>query len=156
MEQTAKTRERARESALDGPEVRPGVPKAEPDGSRAEGEGEPIHQAGAEHHLRRAELEVPTPVFGTAQPPHGLSGLLRRRAYDVPERHARHWMLLILADRVDVLEDRLGSALAGPLEAIGWTRGSRWARENPLGALGALAGAVWAARCTLGRRRGRG
>ena len=46
----------------------------------------------------------PTPVFGTAQPPRGLCGALRRRAYAIPEHHARHWALLLLADRVDVVE----------------------------------------------------
>ena len=48
-----------------------------------------------------------TPVFGTAQPPRGLSGRLRRAAYGIPDHFARHWMLLILADRVDVLESRV-------------------------------------------------
>jgi hypothetical protein len=48
-----------------------------------------------------------TPVFGTAQPPHGLSGRLRAAAYRIPDHFARHWMLLILADRVDLMEHRL-------------------------------------------------
>lgn len=47
------------------------------------------------------------PVFGTAQPPRGLSGLIRKRAYAIPEHHAAHWMLLLLGDRVDVWEGRL-------------------------------------------------
>ena len=48
-----------------------------------------------------------TPVFGTAQPPHGLSGLIRRAGYRVPEHKAGRWMLLLLGDRVDVWESRL-------------------------------------------------
>jgi len=51
--------------------------------------------------------EVRTPVFGTAQPPRGLSGRLRAAAYAIPDHYARHWLLLILADRADVLESRL-------------------------------------------------
>jgi len=48
-----------------------------------------------------------TPVFGTAQPLHGLSGLLRRIAYSTHETRARHWMMLLFADRVNVLEHRI-------------------------------------------------
>lgn len=48
-----------------------------------------------------------TPVFSTAVPPRGLSGLMRRRAYGIPEHKARRWMLLLLADRVDVWEGRM-------------------------------------------------
>ncbi len=52
-------------------------------------------------HALRAEV---TPVFGTDAPPRGLSGVLRRWAYAIPEHKARHTMALMLADRVDVLE----------------------------------------------------
>jgi hypothetical protein len=45
-----------------------------------------------------------TPVYGTAVPPRHLSGLIRRVAYRVPEYRPRRWMLLMLADRIDVLE----------------------------------------------------
>jgi transcriptional regulator GlxA family with amidase domain len=48
-----------------------------------------------------------TPVFGTGQPLHGLSGALRRAAYSIRENKARHWMLLLLADRVEVWERRI-------------------------------------------------
>jgi hypothetical protein len=56
--------------------------------------------------FKRRGLDELTPVFGTAQPPHGLSGVLRRIAYHVPEHRARHWALLLMADRIDVLESR--------------------------------------------------
>lgn len=48
-----------------------------------------------------------TPVYSTANPPRGLSGLMRRAAYRVPDYKPRRWMLLILADRVDVFEHNL-------------------------------------------------
>ena len=42
------------------------------------------------------------PVFGTAQPLHGVSGAVRRYAYRrFSEGRAAHWLLLIAADRVD-------------------------------------------------------
>jgi hypothetical protein len=57
---------------------------------------------------RRVELARLTPVFGTAQLPHGLSGLLRRQAYRIPEHKPPHFLLLLIADRVDVLGSALG------------------------------------------------
>ncbi|MDF2694628.1 MAG: hypothetical protein K0S65_3011 [Labilithrix sp.] len=45
-----------------------------------------------------------TPVYGTAIPPRGLSGVIRRLAYRIPDYKARRWVLLIVADRVDVIE----------------------------------------------------
>jgi hypothetical protein len=48
------------------------------------------------------------PVFGTAVPPKGLSGLVRRAAYHYPDHVMRHWTMLLFADRVDAWEHRLG------------------------------------------------
>ncbi|MDB5935269.1 MAG: hypothetical protein JWQ01_2613 [Massilia sp.] len=45
-----------------------------------------------------------TPLFGTSAPPKGLSGLLRRLAYKMTENDIRHFMLLLLADRINVVE----------------------------------------------------
>lgn len=59
---------------------------------------------------RRRALYLEPRVVGTRQPPRGLSGLLRRFAYRIPEHEARHWLTLLLADRIDVVEHRLTSA----------------------------------------------
>jgi hypothetical protein len=54
---------------------------------------------------RSIEHGMLTPVFGTAQPPRGLSGAIRRFAYArYGEGRAAHWLLLIAADRVNVVE----------------------------------------------------
>jgi hypothetical protein len=53
------------------------------------------------HSTERAGV---TPVFGTSVPPSGLSGVLRRRAFRRSENDVRHWMMLLLADRVNVVE----------------------------------------------------
>jgi len=45
-----------------------------------------------------------TPVFGTSVPPSGLSGMIRRRAFRRSENDVLHWMTLMLADRVNVVE----------------------------------------------------
>jgi hypothetical protein len=45
-----------------------------------------------------------TPLFGTSTPPAGLSGWIRRFAYKLTENDIRHWLLLMFADRVNVIE----------------------------------------------------
>jgi hypothetical protein len=51
-----------------------------------------------------------TPIFGTSAPPAGLSGKIRDMAYTISENDIRHWLLLMLADRVNVVEG-IGSDL---------------------------------------------
>jgi hypothetical protein len=61
---------------------------------------------------RSVEHAFLTPVFGTAQPPTGLSGVIRKYSYaKYSEGRAAHWLLLILADRVDAGENHLKSFL---------------------------------------------
>jgi hypothetical protein len=61
------------------------------------------------------------PVFGTAVPPRWLSGRIRAAAYRHPGHVARHWMMLLFADRVDSWEHRIGRLLrvAVPALALG-------------------------------------
>lgn len=47
------------------------------------------------------------PVFSTAVPPRGLSGLMRRFAYRIPDYRPNHWLMLLAADRVEVWGRRL-------------------------------------------------
>lgn len=59
---------------------------------------------------RSVEHAVLTPVFGTSAPLKGLSGALRRHSYAAySEGRAAHWLLLVLADRVDAIESHLTS-----------------------------------------------
>jgi hypothetical protein len=50
-------------------------------------------------------------VRSSALPPRGVSGLIRRAAYRYPEHKPRRWLLLMFADRVDVLEHGYGRYL---------------------------------------------
>jgi hypothetical protein len=45
-----------------------------------------------------------TPVFGTSTPPSGVSGLIRKGAFRYSENDLRHWLMLLFADRVNVVE----------------------------------------------------
>jgi hypothetical protein len=58
--------------------------------------------------LKSTERPYLSAVFGTANPPKGLSGALRRFAFKYSENMNRHWLMLIMADRVDSFESILG------------------------------------------------
>jgi hypothetical protein len=109
-------------AAIDAPrDRRPGVPKETPPhpaGAAHWDEPEPQRDPG--YVLKRKNLEKLTPVFGTAVPPRGVSGMIRRAAFRIPEYKTSHWFLLLLADRVDAMEH--GSRrwmIALPLVALG-------------------------------------
>ena len=104
------------------PARRPGVPMEQrPAPMGAAHWSTPERQEPRVRVLRRAELSELTPVFSNAIPPRGLSGILRRVAYRIPDHRFGHWALLLLGDRVDVLEHRLLRALTvvGPLALLG-------------------------------------
>jgi hypothetical protein len=91
------------------PENRPGVPYERAPRPLAGAHWiTPARQVPTVPVLKRAGLAQLTPVFGTAAPPHGLSGRLRKVGYDITDDKVRHWMVLLLADRVDVIESNLG------------------------------------------------
>lgn len=60
-----------------------------------------------ERSIEHARL---TPAFGTSAPLKGASGAIRRLAYArYSEGRAAHWLLLLGADRVDVVESHVAS-----------------------------------------------
>jgi len=54
--------------------------------------------------LMSTERPVITRVFGTSVPPSGLSGMIRRYSFQHSEDRYRHWIPLILADRINMVE----------------------------------------------------
>jgi hypothetical protein len=89
------------------PRQRPGVPM-ELTPHPLPGARIPIErQKSDEVVLRHGGSQKMPPVYGTAAPPKGLSGLLRKAAYHYPDHWARHWMMLLVADRVDSWEHNL-------------------------------------------------
>lgn len=87
---------------------RPGVPmEAEPRIAPHAHWIHPERQRARVEILKHSELDELTPVFGTAQPPRGLSGIMRRAAYRIPTHKPSHWMTLLAADRVDVIESSI-------------------------------------------------
>jgi hypothetical protein len=96
------------------PRDRPSVPKEQFDLNRSGAHWEfPERQPEFQPRERSMEHEFLTPVFGTSCPPKGLSGAIRRYAYEqYSEARAAHWLLLLAADRVDVMESTLRSYLS--------------------------------------------
>jgi hypothetical protein len=95
------------------PADRPAVPKQNAENTGAHWDF-PERQPEKWPRERSIEHKFLTPVFGTSTPPRGLSGVVRRAAYrKYSEGRAAHWLLLILADRVDAVEHHLQS-LASP------------------------------------------
>jgi hypothetical protein len=88
------------------PSDRPSVPRERFDPSLSGAHWEhPERQPEKWPRERSVEHTELPPVFGTAQPPRGLSGAIRRLAYaKYSEGQAAHWMLLMAADRVDTVE----------------------------------------------------
>jgi len=82
------------------------------------------------HSIERPSV---TRVFGTSTPPSGLSGAIRRHAYKYSEATAAHWMTLILADRIDVIQGKLNDFKEGiipnPWIERGWK--AEWKYNRP-------------------------
>ncbi len=96
------------------PANRPGVPKERYDPASTGAHWDfPERQEERVPRERSIEHKFLTPVFGTACPPSGLSGMMRRYAYRYSEAQTSHWLLLVLADRLNAVEVAVGSALRG-------------------------------------------
>jgi hypothetical protein len=54
--------------------------------------------------LKSNERPALSAVFGTASPPKGLSGMIRRHAFKYSESSYGHWLPMLLADRINVVE----------------------------------------------------
>jgi hypothetical protein len=93
------------------PKDRPSVPKLQMQEGRTGAHWVfPERQPERWPRERSIEHRFLTPVFGTACPPKGLSGVIRRYAYGrYSEGRAAHWLLLLGADRVDAWESHLRS-----------------------------------------------
>jgi hypothetical protein len=93
------------------PKDRPSVPKLQYQEDLTGARWEfPERQPETRPRERSIEHQFLTPVFGTAQPLSGLSGVIRRYSYGrFSEGRLAHWLLLVLADRVDAVESHLKS-----------------------------------------------
>ena len=76
------------------------------------------------HSNERPNLSA---VFGTSTPPAGLSGVIRRLAFNYSESAYAHWLPLMLADRVGVVEGYIEDLSRGRVPNVFAERG--WKAE---------------------------
>jgi hypothetical protein len=84
--------------------------------------------------LQSNERPAPSRVFGTSTPPSGISGMLRRYAFRFSEGSSGHWLTLILADRVNVVEGIIDDLRHGHIPNIiaerGWNAEWKYNRNG--------------------------
>jgi hypothetical protein len=85
-------------------------------------------------------------TFGTSTPPSGLSGMIRRVAFKYSESSYGHWLPLMLADRVGVVEGVLDDLTRGRVPNIFAERGwkAEWKHNRKSLVTRVLVGAVLA------------
>ncbi len=84
--------------------------------------------------LMSNERPAMTRVYGTSVPPSGLSGMIRRYAFKHSEDRYRHWIPLIMADRINAVEGIIEDIGQGYFPNIAAERGWKveW-KHNPKG-----------------------
>jgi hypothetical protein len=89
------------------------------------------------HSIERPNISA---VYGTSVPPSGLSGTLRRFAFQYSENRYRHWLPLLLADRVNMIEGVVDDIKRGHFPNIFVEKGykAEW-KHNPTGLVTKLA-----------------
>lgn len=75
--------------------------------------------------LKTIERKNVSATFGTSVPPSGLSGMIRRYAFKYSEDSYRHWLPLVIADRVNVVEGIVDDLIHGHVPNIFAEKGGR-------------------------------
>lgn len=86
--------------------------------------------------LHSTERPGITPVFGTSVPPSGLSGMIRRAAFKYSENDMRHWLMLLFADRVNMVEgigdDLMKGYVPNIFAEMGWKSEFKYNRAGAI------------------------
>ena len=98
-----------------------------------------------------------TAVFGESTPPAGLSGMIRRIAFRYSESSYGHWLPLMAADRVGVVEGILHDFTRGRIPNVfaerGWGADWKHNRTSLMLRIGVRVVLISAAAIYLGTRR---
>jgi hypothetical protein len=120
----------------------------------------PEQQIARVEILQSIERPHYSAVFGETVPPSGLSGQLRRYAFQHSESRYRHWLPLLLADRINVVEELVNDFKKGHIPNLFVEMGGRalWKydkatlfKKTAFCALGTLA-TIWAVRRIFGNK----
>ena len=101
------------------PDNDPTYPYRERSGDDHSGQWQrPAQQQPSVELLQSVEHKQLPAVFGTSSPPRYLSGWMRRLAFRWTESNWAHWMLLMGADRVNMVEGLVEDVARGKLPNI--------------------------------------
>lgn len=100
----------------------------------------PVQQKSDVEILHSNERPNVTAVFGTSVPPSGLSGMIRRYSFKYSEGSFGHWIPLLIADRVNVVEGIIDDVRNGIFPNILAEKGfkAEW-KHNRAGAIRKIA-----------------
>jgi hypothetical protein len=117
----------------------------------------PTQQRATVEVLHSNERPNLTAVFGTSTPPRGLSGMLRRWAFKYSESSYGHWLPLMAADRVGVVEGVLHDFTRGKVPNVfaerGWSAEWKHNRASLMGRMLVRVVLITAAVAYFGTRR---
>ena len=124
-------------------------------------EGVHWHEPEQQHppHRIHHSTERPgiTPVFGTSVAPSGVSGVGRDVAFKYSENDIRHWLILLGADRINMVEGLVHDLAHGHVpnvwKEMGLASEWRYNRKAFVTKLAAIGGAAALAYLVLKRRR---
>lgn len=109
--------------------------------------------------LQSNERPNMTAVFGTSVPPSGLSGAIRRYAFKYSESSYGHWLPLLFADRVNVVEGIIDDLKQGHIPNIfaekGWKAAWKYDRAGLVKKVVLTAVVTTAVVAFLGRKKKR-
>lgn len=83
----------------------------------------PTQQVDSVEVLHSNERPNLTAAFGTSTPPSGLSGMIRRAAFKYSENSYAHWLPLMLADRIGIVEGVVSDLARGHVPNVFAERG---------------------------------
>lgn len=94
----------------------------------------PVQQQATVEILHSNERPHLSAVFGTSSPPSGWSGKIRRYAFKYSESSYGHWLPLLLADRINVVEGIIDDFKKGHVPNIfaerGWNAEWKYNRKG--------------------------
>ncbi|MXP42487.1 hypothetical protein GRI75_12635 [Altererythrobacter soli] len=85
----------------------------------------PTQQRSDVEVLQSIEYKHFPAVYGTTVPPRGVSGAIRRAAFRWSESHWLHWLMLMGADRVNVVEGLVEDLARGKVPNVPAEMGAR-------------------------------
>ncbi len=100
-----------------------------------------------------------TAVFGTSSPPSGLSGAIRRYAFKYSEGSWGHWLPLLFADRVNMVEGIVDDLIHGHIPNIwaekGYNAEWKYNKKGLVVKLATTAAVVFAVSVLLSKKKKR-